>query len=75
MLSIDTLRLQLPAGFEHRARSIIHLLGQELARVPMEAARSLPSAELSLAVEPGLPDREVATRIATALLAAVGGER
>jgi hypothetical protein len=75
MLSIDALRLQLPAGFEHRAQSIIHLLGHELARMPMEAARSLPYAELSLEVEPRLPDRDVATRIATALLAAVGGKR
>lgn len=32
MLSIERLRLQLPAGFEHRAANIARLLGDNLAK-------------------------------------------
>ncbi|ATB39028.1 hypothetical protein CYFUS_004467 [Cystobacter fuscus] len=75
MLSIDTLHLRLPAGFEHRASSIVHLLGRELSRAPVQAELSLPLARLSLQLDPGLSDGEIARRIATALLATVEGTR
>ena len=44
MLTIDTLRLQLPAGFEGRAERIGRLLGDALARIDAGA----PGAELTL---------------------------
>jgi hypothetical protein len=68
MLSIGALRLQLPAGFEHRAPVILHLLAYELARLPVSVERSLPGlGPLPLEIPPGATDGEVATRIATAI--------
>ena len=68
MLTIDTLRLQLPAGFERRAERIGRLLGDALARIDTGA----PGAELTLerlalppiTLTPGASDFEVADSIA-----------
>lgn len=70
MLTIDSLHLQLPAGFEHRADAIIRLVGRELSHAPVvaEGEHHLPRADLSLELDPALPDGEVASRIASALL-------
>jgi hypothetical protein len=75
MLTIDSLRLELPAGFEHRADAIVRLVGQELSRAPVVAhgEHRLPRADLALELDPALPDGEIASRIASALLSDVRG--
>ena len=66
MLTIDTLRLQLPAGFEHRAERIGRLLGDALARIDTGAGDIMLD---QLAVPPiqlatGASDADVARTIA-----------
>ncbi|QSQ22766.1 hypothetical protein JY651_48035 [Pyxidicoccus parkwayensis] len=75
MLTIDTLHLQLPAGFERRADAIARLVARELSRAPVvaEGEHRLPQAHLALQLDPKLPDAEVASRIATALVSHVRG--
>ena len=71
MLTIDTLRLQLPAGFERRAERIGRLLGDALARIDTGA----PGAELTLdrlalppiTIAPGASDFDVAAGIAASV--------
>jgi hypothetical protein len=65
-LTIDTLRLQLPAGFEHRAARIGRLLGDALARIDAGPGDltlhrlAVPPIELA----PGASDADVARTIA-----------
>lgn len=71
MLTIDTLRLQLPAGFEGRAERIGRLLGDALARIDTGA----PGPELTLerlappriTIAPGASDFDVAAGIASSI--------
>ena len=71
MLTIDTLRLQLPAGFERRAERIGRLLGDALARIDTGA----PGADLTLdrlalppiAIALGASDIDVAAGIASSV--------
>ena len=71
MLTIDTLRLQLPAGFERRAERIGRLLGDALARIDAGA----PGAALALerlapppiTIAPGASDFDVAAGIASSV--------
>ena len=71
MLTIDTLRLQLPAGFERRAERIGRLLGDALARIDAGA----PGAELALerlapppiTIAAGASDFDVAAGIASSV--------
>jgi len=68
VLTIDTLRLQLPAGFEHRAERIARLVADVLARADL----GLAGADLALdrvalppiAIAGGASDFEIATGIA-----------
>jgi hypothetical protein len=68
VLTIDTLRLQLPAGFERRAEHIGRLLGDALARIDTGP----PAADLRLdrlalppiTIEAGASDFDVASGIA-----------
>jgi len=67
VLTIDTLRLQLPAGFERRAEQIGRLLGGALTQIDTDA----PGADLTLdqvalppiTISPGANDFEVAVGI------------
>jgi hypothetical protein len=69
VLTIDTLRLQLPAGFEGRAERIGRLLGDALARIDTGA----PGAELTLErlapppIAAGASDFDVAAGIASSV--------
>jgi hypothetical protein len=71
VLTIDTLRLQLPTGFEHRAERISRLVGDALARIDLGA----PGTDLALdrlalppiAIAPGASDFEVAAGIASSV--------
>jgi hypothetical protein len=71
VLTIGTLRLQLPAGFERRAERIGRLLGDALARIDTGA----PGADLTLdrlalppiTIAPGGSDFDVAASIASSV--------
>ena len=71
MLTIDTLRLQLPAGFEDRAERIGRLLGDALARIDAGA----PGAGVTLerlapppiTIAPGASDFAVAAGSASSV--------
>lgn len=71
MLTIDTLRLQLPAGLEHRAERIGRLLGDALARIEIGAADAdVALAHLALppiAIARGASDAEIARGIASSV--------
>lgn len=41
MLTVDRLSLRLPAGFEHRANRIAHLVVQRLASAPLTSSRTI----------------------------------
>ena len=65
MLTIDTLRLQLPAGFEHRAERIGRLLGDALAQIDAGAGLALDRLALPpIQLAPGASDADVARTIA-----------
>jgi hypothetical protein len=61
VLTIDTLRLQLPAGFEGRAERIGRLLGDALARIDAGA--------------PGASDFDVAAGIASSVSRQIAAAR
>ena len=79
MLTIDTLRLQLPAGFEGRAERTGRLLGDALARIDARA----PGAELTLerltpppiTIAPGASDFDVAAGIASSVSRQIAAAR
>ena len=79
MLTIDTLRLQLPAGFERRAERIGRLLGDALAQIDTGAV----GAELTLdrlALPPitiarGASDFDVAAGIASSVRQQIAAAR
>jgi hypothetical protein len=65
VLTIDTLRIQLPAGFEHRAERIGRLVGEALARIEPAASRALDRLALpAIAIAPTASDAEIAAGIA-----------
>ncbi len=73
MLEVSRLRLQLPAGFEHRASSIARLLGESLAEVPTLESRTLESLEIGpVRVVPDETDMEIANRIANQIASMLG---
>jgi hypothetical protein len=71
VLSIDTLSLRLPAGFEHRAERIGRLLGEALARIeagsPGESLVLERLAVPPVAIAANATDGEVAAGIATSV--------
>jgi len=71
VLTIDTLRLQLPAGFERRAERIGRLLGDALARIDTGATGAdLTLDRLALppiTIAPGASDFDVAAGIASSV--------
>jgi len=79
VLTIDTLRLQLPAGFEGRAEGIGRLLGDALARIDTGA----PGPELTLerlalpriTIAPGASDFDVAAGIANSVSRRIAAAR
>lgn len=72
MWSIDSLRLDLPPGYEHRARDIAARLRRELESFSVTADLRLETLKLPpLEIDPAAGDAEIAWRIAKALRAAV----
>jgi hypothetical protein len=79
VLTIDTLRLQLPAGFEGRAERIGRLVGDALARI----GTGVPGPELTLerlappriTIAPGASDFDVAASIASSVSRQIAAAR
>lgn len=68
MISIDRLRLTLPAGFDRRADAVARRVAEELAGLPPLDSRRIARLRLPpLTLDPRLGDREIARRIATAI--------
>lgn len=68
MISIDRLRLTLPAGFDGRADRVARRVAEELAGLPQPDSRRLARLTLPpMTLDPRLGDREIARRIATAI--------
>lgn len=68
MISIDRLRLTLPAGFDGRADAVARRVAEELADLPQADSRRLARLTLPpLTLDPRLGDREIARRIAGAI--------
>ena len=73
MLHIDRLRMQLPAGFEHRAATIARLLGGSLATYHPRESRSLDRLSISpVQVSAQATDREIADCIAKRITVVLG---
>ena len=79
MLTIDRLRLRLPAGFERRAERIGRLVGDALARIDTGA----PGAALTLdrlalppiTIAPGASDFDVAAGVASSVRCQIAAAR
>jgi hypothetical protein len=68
MISIDRLRLTLPAGFEGRADAVARRVAEELASLPQTDSRRLTRLILPpMTLDPRLGDGEIARRIANAI--------
>jgi len=75
VLSIDRLKISLPAGYEQRAGSISRLVAQRLADSPQQTdARLAYLAPPTVSVSRGMNDQGVAHLIADAILAQINKE-
>jgi hypothetical protein len=67
-LTIDHIRLQLPAGLEHRAAAIARSLGDELARLPWAGSVTAQQVDVPvLNVQPAWSDQQIARHLAVAV--------
>ena len=73
MLNIERMRIQLPAGFEHRASTIARLVAESLAEIHPSENRTLNRLSISLAqASPNATDQEVADNIAERIASTLG---
>ena len=70
MISIDSLRIRLPEGFERRAGRIARLVGEELSRLPV--ARDFKAGVLRIG-EVRVAHHQTDRRVAAAIAAAIHG--
>jgi len=74
MLHIDRMRMQLPAGFEHRASAIARLVGESMADIHPTENRTLDRLSVSpVRVSPNATDQEIAQHIAARIASTLGG--
>ncbi len=65
--------MQLPAGFEHRASSIAHLVGESISEFQTSKSLMLDSISIgSIQVSPNATDQDIAAKVARQILAKVG---
>ncbi|MCP3902787.1 MAG: hypothetical protein GY715_04045 [Planctomycetes bacterium] len=73
MIRIDSMRLQLPAGFEGRADGIARLVGESLTQRAPERSVQVKSASVGpVNVERQASDRQIAAMIAASIRREVG---
>ena len=75
MLHIERMRMQLPAGFEHRASTIARLVGEAMAEFHPTEKRTLDRLSISpVQVSPNATDQEIAQSVAERIALTLGGE-
>ena len=77
MIHIERIRMQLPAGFEHRSASIARQLGEVLAKQSVSQDVSLESVSISpQSIHASTADEEIAQMIANQIIENyAGGQR
>lgn len=74
MLHIERMRMQLPAGFEHRASAIARLVGESMAEIHPTENRTLDRLSISpVQVSPNATDQEIAQSVAERIASTLGG--
>ena len=74
MLHIERMRMQLPAGYEHRASNIGRLVGEAMATFHPTEERTLDRLSIRpVQVSPNATDQEIAQNIAERILSTLGG--
>jgi hypothetical protein len=72
-VTIDGMRLMLPAGYTGRASAIARQVASELSRMPLARAGRIAAISLpAMTVQPGETDAALAMRIARAVHAEIG---
>lgn len=75
MLHIERMRMQLPAGFEHRAASIARLVGKSMTEVHPTENRTLDRLSVGpVQVAPNATDQEIAHIVVERIASTLGGE-
>ena len=75
MLYIERMRLQLPAGYEHRASFIARMVGESLVEFQPSENRKLDSLTIGpVQVMPNASDQEIAHNIAQRITSVLGRE-
>ena len=73
MLHIERMRMQLPAGFEHRASTIARLIGNSIAGINPAEERTLDKLSIGpVQISPGATDEEIANKVARQIASALG---
>ncbi len=73
MLNIEHMRMQLPAGFEHRASTIARLVGESMAEIPFSENRTLDRLSISpVQISPNATDQEIAHSVAERITSMLG---
>lgn len=74
MLHIERMRMQLPAGFEHRASSIGRLVADEMAGFEPSEARTVNRLSIKpVQVSPNATDQEIARDIVRQVVSRLRG--
>ena len=73
MLHIERMRMQLPAGFEHRASAIARLVGESMAEFHPIENRTLDKLSIGpVQVSPNATDQEIAHSVAERITSTLG---
>ncbi len=73
MLHIERIRMQLPAGFEHRASAIARLVGESMAEIHLFENRTLDRLSISpVQVSPNATDQEIAHIVVKQIASTIG---
>ena len=75
MLYIESMRMQLPAGFEHRASSIAHLVGESMGEFHATENRILDKLSIGpVQISANATDQEIANSVARRIISMLGRE-
>ena len=73
MLHIERMRMQLPAGFEHRASAIARMVGESMSEIHLAENRKLDRLSIGrVRVLPNATDQEVAHSVAERIASTLG---
>ena len=73
MLKIERMRMQLPAGFEHRASTIAHLVGNAMGEFHATENRTLDRLSIGpVQISPNATDQDIANSVAQRIASTLG---